>query len=100
MADHTLRQGPPFAPQHVLSVFRTQRVAKVLFDLSTADCRATMTLHCENGGHEGQGSSARLPGCSSSAPAAHDLRRLPCLCRLALNLLLPLRRELRALQAW
>ncbi len=36
--------------QHVLSVFRTQRVAKVLFDLSTTDCRATVTLHCENGG--------------------------------------------------
>ncbi|KAL4452547.1 hypothetical protein ABPG75_008209 [Micractinium tetrahymenae] len=35
--------------KHVLSVFRTQRVAKILFDLSTTDCRATVTLHCENG---------------------------------------------------
>lgn len=36
--------------QHVLSVFRTQRVEKILFDLSTVTCKATITLHCENGG--------------------------------------------------
>lgn len=50
----------PCTLQHVLSVFRTQRVARILFDLSTADCRATVTLHCENGGCRGQGSPARL----------------------------------------
>ncbi|KAI7844934.1 hypothetical protein COHA_001581 [Chlorella ohadii] len=35
--------------KHVLSVFRTQRVEKILFDLSTVTCKATITLHCENG---------------------------------------------------
>ncbi|PRW61626.1 Cell cycle checkpoint control RAD9A [Chlorella sorokiniana] len=35
--------------KHVLSVFRTQRVDKILFDLSTVTCKATITLHCENG---------------------------------------------------
>lgn len=42
--------GPCAHLQHVLSVFRTQRVQRIHFDLSTADCRATVTLHCENGG--------------------------------------------------
>ncbi|KAI3432588.1 hypothetical protein D9Q98_004136 [Chlorella vulgaris] len=35
--------------KHVLSVFRTQKVSKILFDLNTASCKATITLHCENG---------------------------------------------------
>ncbi|EFN51476.1 hypothetical protein CHLNCDRAFT_140230 [Chlorella variabilis] len=35
--------------KHVLSVFRTQRVNNILFDLDTALCKATITLHCENG---------------------------------------------------
>ena len=39
----------PHAVQHVMSVFRTQRVTKILFDLDTATCKATVTLHCENG---------------------------------------------------
>ena len=32
-----------------MSVFRTQRVTKILFHLDTATCKATVTLHCENG---------------------------------------------------
>lgn len=46
--------------QHVLSVFRTQRVSKILFNLCTEDCRATVTLHCENGVLSG---AVQLLGC-------------------------------------
>ena len=33
----------------MLSVFRTQKVGKLLFDLDTARCKATVTLFCDNG---------------------------------------------------
>ena len=51
----------PPVPQHVMSVFRTQRVEKILFDLSTADCKATVTLHCENGAGLLHGTVAAWP---------------------------------------
>lgn len=54
----------PLAPalQHVLSTFRTQRVSKILFDLSTDTSRATVTLHCENGAWRRRGAPLPLQG--------------------------------------
>lgn len=59
--------SPAPRPQHVLSVFRTQRVERILFDLSTVTCKATVTLHCENGA---RGSCACRRLCRRARPAA------------------------------
>jgi hypothetical protein len=34
--------------KHILSVFRTQRISKLVFELSAATARSTVTLYCDN----------------------------------------------------
>lgn len=56
--------------QHILAIFRTQRVEKIAFELRTADAAVTIALHCENGGQHWeaglpvrQSLSSPLPPC-------------------------------------
>ena len=53
-----------------MSVFRTQRVTKILFHLDTATCKATVTLHCENG-------ALRCAVCAASMPRSRPPAYVP-----------------------